>query len=245
MKTANILFIFTLVLALSCKGKKENLGYIAASTTEFKERITKDKGIILDVRPKEMYPEGHIENAISLDFGDKTFQDDLERINKKTPIYVYCNAGHRSRKTAVLLDEMGFETIVELKNGLDDWKAQKFPIKTGSSQMELPQEVILLASAKQFKEKTHGKEVQLIDIRTPKEYNDGHLLKAKNINFNDGDFLSKMNTLNKENPIYIYCRSGGRSGRAAKKLKEQGFKNIVDLDGGIMSWKSNGFEIEN
>ena len=84
---------------------------------------------------------------------------------------------------------------------------------------------------------------QLVDIRTPKEFNSGHLKNAVNIDFYDKDFLSKMSQLDKKKPIYIYCHIGGRSGRAARQLKNTGFVKVVDLKGGIVAWKKESLPL--
>ena len=78
--------------------------------------------------------------------------------------------------------------------------------------------------------------VQLIDVRTPEEYAGGFIKNAKNINFYDDNFLSEMSSLDKNKPVYVYCKSGGRSGKAATQLKESGFTKVYDLEGGITSW---------
>ena len=78
--------------------------------------------------------------------------------------------------------------------------------------------------------------VQLIDVRTPEEYAEGFIKNAKNINFYDDDFLSQMSSLDKNKPVYVYCKSGGRSGKSATQLKEAGFTKVYDLEGGITAW---------
>jgi rhodanese-related sulfurtransferase len=98
--------------------------------------------------------------------------------------------------------------------------------------------------ATDFKTNIENKSVQLVDVRTPEEFKAGHIKNAGNINFYDTDFLTQMNKLDKNKPLYIYCRSGGRSGKAAAKLKEQGFKEVYDLQGGILDWEKNNFETE-
>lgn len=87
------------------------------------------------------------------------------------------------------------------------------------------------------------KSVQLVDVRTPNEYALGHIKHATNINFFDGDFIEKMSKLDKNKAVYIYCKSGGRSGRAAQKLKAAGFKKVYDLQGGFMNWQASGKHI--
>ena len=68
---------------------------------------------------------------------------------------------------------------------------------------------------------------QLIDVRTPEEFAKGHLEGAKNINFNANDFDNQITQLDKAKPVFIYCHSGGRSGKAYKKMKAHGFTTAV------------------
>lgn len=77
----------------------------------------------------------------------------------------------------------------------------------------------------------------LIDVRTPKEFIEDHIENARNINFYDSRFMTKIVSLNKDQPVFIYCRSGARSARAAKKMVKQGFSKIYDLKGGFLAWQ--------
>lgn len=87
-----------------------------------------------------------------------------------------------------------------------------------------------------FKDSISNKKVQLIDVRTPEEYQSGHIKDAKNIDFYSGNFATEFNKLNKDNPVYIYCRSGSRSKQTGTKLSAMGFKEIYDLKGGILNY---------
>ena len=93
-----------------------------------------------------------------------------------------------------------------------------------------------------FKSEIEGKKVQLVDVRTPGEFNQGRIQNAVNINVYDKEFVSKTNALDKSKPVYVYCRSGVRSMKAANSLKNRGF-NVVNLNGGIGGWMRNGFKI--
>jgi len=86
-------------------------------------------------------------------------------------------------------------------------------------------------------------DIQLIDVRTPKEYTEGHIKDANNINFYDNDFITQMSKLDKDKELYIYCRSGGRSGKAAKQLEAAGFTKVYDLQGGMKNWNKNNLEV--
>ena len=106
-------------------------------------------------------------------------------------------------------------------------------------------EGVTLVDVPTFEQKMTTEAVQLIDVRTPEEFAAGHLPNAINININDATFETKMSSLDKSKPVLVYCKSGGRSGRACGIVKELGFTNITDLDGGITSWKANDKPIEN
>lgn len=95
----------------------------------------------------------------------------------------------------------------------------------------------------EFEKGMSKKDVQLIDVRTPDEYNEGHLKNARLMNVNDESFDANIATLDKNKPVYVYCRSGHRSHIAYTTLKEKGFKNVVELKGGIMAWEAAGKEV--
>ncbi len=89
-----------------------------------------------------------------------------------------------------------------------------------------------------YEKKMTQPDVQLVDVRTPEEFSEGHIENAVNIDFMADDFDAKVASLDKEKPVMVYCKSGGRSAKASARLKELGFKSITDLEGGITNWKS-------
>jgi len=85
-----------------------------------------------------------------------------------------------------------------------------------------------------------GKNVQLVDVRTEEEYESGHIDDAVNFNIIDSEtFLNQIETLDKNEPVYLYCKMGGRSNQAANILKEKGFTKIFDYSGGYNDWVQN------
>ncbi|GGM89599.1 hypothetical protein GCM10010967_23020 [Dyadobacter beijingensis] len=80
----------------------------------------------------------------------------------------------------------------------------------------------------------------LVDVRTPEEFDGGHLQYATNINFNSPDFKAQIAKLDKHKPVYLYCRSGNRSGKAADTLKTLGFHSYYNI-GGFEQLKADGF----
>lgn len=89
------------------------------------------------------------------------------------------------------------------------------------------------------------KDVQLVDVRTAAEYQEGNIANSQNIDFNSPTFDQDITKLDKSKPVILYCKSGGRSSKCAKKLQEAGFIKIFDLEGGITQWKFKGLHIEN
>lgn len=80
----------------------------------------------------------------------------------------------------------------------------------------------------------------LLDVRTPEEYNEGHIDGARLLNVMDEEtFLAGIDSLSPEHTYYIYCRSGRRSQKASNLMTERGLK-VVDLQGGYNAWKESG-----
>jgi rhodanese-related sulfurtransferase len=82
----------------------------------------------------------------------------------------------------------------------------------------------------------------LLDVRTPEELESGRIASAKNIVWDDA-FATKLDTLPHQ-PLFVYCGSGIRSAKAAKVLKEKGYKEVYELEGGMKAWKAAGMVVE-
>lgn len=98
------------------------------------------------------------------------------------------------------------------------------------------QNSVTLVSSEEMKELMLMNSVQLVDVRTVEEFRDSHLKGAQNLVF-DSDFAQKIKTLDKSKPVAVYCRTGNRSEKCSKILKEAGFEQIYDLEGGLSEWK--------
>ena len=80
----------------------------------------------------------------------------------------------------------------------------------------------------------------IIDVRTPSEFSQGHLVNAQNFDWNGSSFEKQISTLDKSQPVYVYCKSGARSAAAAKKMRDLGFKEVYEMEGGILKWIASG-----
>lgn len=93
-------------------------------------------------------------------------------------------------------------------------------------------------TVEQFQKKVKGSgTIQLVDVRTPKEFADGHLEGAANYNVLDSTLYRNISNLNRRKAVFVYCKSGARSMRAAEQLKAAGFK-VFNMEGGITNWNS-------
>ncbi len=86
-------------------------------------------------------------------------------------------------------------------------------------------------------------DVVVLDVRSPKETQSGHIEGAVFANYYDKDFAQQLAKLDKQTPYLLHCRSGGRSTKALATLKRLGFSNITHLDGGISAWQRAGLPL--
>lgn len=97
----------------------------------------------------------------------------------------------------------------------------------------------------EFEKALADKTVQLLDVRTASEFRNGFIKNALHANWNDAtEFEKRTAALDKNQTVYIYCLSGGRSSAAAAWLKQKGFKSIIELKGGFSNWKRMGKPVE-
>ena len=97
----------------------------------------------------------------------------------------------------------------------------------GFSDLQTPQVAAILKKFPDF---------VVLDIRTPKEFNAGHLKGAKNIDFYSDHFASEIAKLPKDKSYLVHCASGGRSGRSLSQFKKLGFETVYHLADGYRGW---------
>lgn len=115
-----------------------------------------------------------------------------------------------------------------------------FLMSCGSSSVE----GIKTVGVSEFKKQTQREDVQLLDVRTPAEYIQGHIPYSLNFDIKSSDFKDRIALLDTLKPVLVYCKSGGRSAKAATILKEKGFKEIYDLEDGFTGWSKKEEKIE-
>lgn len=80
----------------------------------------------------------------------------------------------------------------------------------------------------------------VIDVRTAEEFSEGHIQDAILINIYDPNFKTKIGELDKNGKYLMFCRSGNRSGKAVLQMTQMGFKDVLNIAGGIIAWQIAG-----
>lgn len=122
--TLYFLVIFAIEWAYS-----QNEGFKQVNPAEFEQLIKIPGGVLLDVRTKNEFKNGHIFNSGQLNFYALDFKKRLLMLPSDEPIYLYCNTGWRSEKAAKTLAENGYENVYNLQHGIMDWELQNFPVR--------------------------------------------------------------------------------------------------------------------
>jgi rhodanese-related sulfurtransferase len=93
--------------------------------------------------------------------------------------------------------------------------------------------------AGEFEKAMQQKNIQVLDVRTSGEYQNGHIQNALQANWNDKtEFNSRVQHVDKDKPVYVYCLAGGRSAAAANWMRSNGYKEVYELAGGMNAWRA-------
>jgi len=98
--------------------------------------------------------------------------------------------------------------------------------------------------AKEAQKLVVEKKVVIIDVRTPKEFNEGHIAGATNIDFRAEDFGKRIGQLDRSKTYLVHCAAGGRSTQSLATFKKHEIKAVYHLDGGFNGWKKEGLPVE-
>lgn len=102
---------------------------------------------------------------------------------------------------------------------------------------------IQVLSIPQFEKMSSKRKSKILDVRTPEEVAEGHLIGSSTVNFLSPNFSKEVQALNKNKTYLLYCRSGTRTRKAADAMQKMGFKHVYMLEGGITAWKEAGKEV--
>ncbi len=118
--------IFTCVpvstMAQNSAGPGQATSFENLNVSAFKKELSKQKGILLDVRTPEEYAKGHLPNAININYLSPDFKQALKELKPDQPYFIYCAVGGRSAKACTQLKNIGFKKVYNLEEGIMAWQ---------------------------------------------------------------------------------------------------------------------------
>ena len=103
---------------------------------------------------------------------------------------------------------------------------------------------VLRVGVDEFEKMSHDKNNVVLDVRTKKEFDNGHIPGAMNLDVNAPDFDQKVTGLRKDKVYLVHCAAGVRSAKACDKMSKLGFLHLVDLAPGFRGWEKAGKPVE-
>ncbi len=131
-----------------------------------------------------------------------------------------------------------------MKNILKKFTLLSFVLSFTAFAGELKEGVLHVDAAAAWQQLEREPSVQVLDVRTPKEFFEGHMKGAINIDYRADDFKAQISKLDPSTTYLVHCHSGGRSGKSLALLKTAGITKLIHLDGGIKGWKKAGFALQ-
>jgi len=197
---------------------------------EFKSLSKNDEIVILDVRHQDLFSSGFIPGSIFVGLNGQ-FAPWVGSVLKNiyTKILLVCESG-KETETITRLSRIGFDNVLGyLDGGFNSWKESNEEIDFINT--ILPNNLSELINS----------EINIIDVRTNNERENGFLNRSINIPLNIID--SKIGKLNKTKKYYIHCAGGYRSMIACSILKRMGFDSLFDIRGGFAQIRKSELEI--
>jgi hydroxyacylglutathione hydrolase len=186
--------------------------------------------LILDVRSKESFAAAHIPSSINIPFSPNvpTWAGWVLPYDRPTLI-VTDSAAHVPEVVTHLL-RVGFDDVQGyLQGGIDTWETSGYPLGTLSTWS-----VYRLAE----RLKSGDGKLTVLDVRTEKEWNSGHIDGA--IHIHGGKLEERFADVPRDKPVAVICGSGYRGSIAASFLKREGYEDVANVVGGMSAWKAAG-----
>ncbi len=217
-------------------------GFGLIDTAGLKDLLDRDTDIALfDARNPEEYQEVHIRGAESLP--EKKFDEFSHLLPKDRakPVVFYCNGVKcgKSRKAALKVLAAGYKNVLVYAEGMPVWEEKGMPIYAGPNYEKRIETTRISPADLAALIENGGDSFQLVDVRDPEEFGEGHIPGA--INIPVASFASQSGILDKKKRIIVYCNSGGRSYNAYRKLMKLGYKKINQAI--FFDWKEAGQEV--
>jgi hydroxyacylglutathione hydrolase len=206
-------------------------GLQGLSVEEF-ENAVKDGAVIIDSRAPENFEDGFVKGSINIGLNGQYAIWAATLIDLKKPLLLVCDEG-KENESVLRLTRTGFENILGyLKGGYEAWKNSE-----RETDMVISIDADELAMDSKFEKNMH-----ILDVRKPDEWNEKHLKKAEHISLQD--LGTEIESLDKNETWYVHCAGGYRSMIAASMMKDHGIVNVKNVKGGFGKIKDTSMEVE-
>ena len=193
----------------------------------------RDQGnVLLDVRSAADFGAGHVPGSMNIGLGGQFAMWAGSLIPLNAPIVIIADTGAQVDESVVRLARVGIENVKGyLSGGVQNWR------EVGLAVASIEQ-----VSVAQLKEQMANSDLQIIDVRRPGEFSNGHVPHAFNAPL--GSFDKSLGPLEKDKLTAVICAGGYRSSAAASLLQKQGFSNLLNVSGGTGAWINAGYPVE-
>jgi hydroxyacylglutathione hydrolase len=190
------------------------------------ERVCEDC-LMVDVRSKESFAAAHIPNAINIPFGQNLPTWAGWVLPYDRPILLVADEPAQVDRVVTHLLRVGFDDVQGyLEGGIGSWETGGLPLSTLSTMSVHDLDKLRKAE----------KQLTILDVRTEKEWNDGHIEGATHVH--GGTLQERVEELPKDKPVAVVCGSGYRASIASSFLKRHEFEDVTNVIGGMSAWKA-------
>ncbi len=227
-----------------------------------------EKLVILDTRTPEEYQRFCIPGGRSMPGGELAFRitDVVKDLDPDTTVIVNCAGRTRSIIGTRVLQRMGFNNALGLKNGTSGWVLAGHQLERGADRVQLPEtssqglaaaeayaaklaaedgvRYLDVAGLQRFRDKQSRETVYLIDVRTREEYEAGHIPGFRW--FPGGQAVQRTDDVAvvHNSTVIFSCDGKVRSTSVASWYRQMGLKEVYALEGGANAWLAAGLELE-
>ncbi|HEU5130566.1 MAG TPA: MBL fold metallo-hydrolase [Pyrinomonadaceae bacterium] len=190
--------------------------------------------VLLDVRSASDFGAGHVPGSMNIGLGGQFAMWAGSLIPLNASIVIIADTGAQVDESVVRLARVGMENVKGyLEGGVQSWRDAGLPVDT------IPQ-----ISVAELNERIADNDMQIVDVRRPAEYVNGHVPHALNAPLASLDQSLGPLNLEKDKLTAVICAGGYRSSAAASLLQKQGFTNLINVTGGTGAWVNAGYPTE-
>ncbi|HEY3582411.1 MAG TPA: rhodanese-like domain-containing protein [Pyrinomonadaceae bacterium] len=191
--------------------------------------------VLLDVRSAADFGAGHVPGSVNIGLGGQFAIWAGSLIPLNAAIVLIADTAAQVDESVVRLARVGIENVKGyLEGGVENWRDAGLPVDS------IPQ-----LSVNELKEKlATSKDLQIVDVRRPAEYGNGHVPRALNAPLATLGRVGAELPFEKNKPTAVICAGGYRSSAAASLLEKFGFTNLLNVSGGTGAWINAGYPVE-